>query len=254
MILKVMTYNILNGGENREQNILEVIQSVQPDIVILQEVYKSAFLQNLGMALNMQPFFGSGNRKRHVALLSRLPIRSISSHHPSFPIWNNVIEAEIEYRANRTLKVFGIHAKANLGVIWEWRRWREAKYILKQISPYSDKLCLIAGDFNAIAPNDAVVTSRMPKWLKLILWLQGNRIYRFSIRAYLKAGFTDSFRYLNDGEDGFTLPPPNPNSRLDYVMVNNALKQCLKKCWIVHEPSMVEKASDHYPVVAEFEL
>jgi endonuclease/exonuclease/phosphatase family metal-dependent hydrolase len=53
MIMKVMTYNILNGGVGREQDILEVIQSVQPDIAILQEVYTPDFLQDLGMALNM---------------------------------------------------------------------------------------------------------------------------------------------------------------------------------------------------------
>jgi endonuclease/exonuclease/phosphatase family metal-dependent hydrolase len=252
--MKVMTYNILNGGIGREQSIFEVIRSVQPDIVILQEVYEATFVQNLGMALNMQPFFGSGNRKRHVALLSRLPIRSASSRHPSFPIWNNVVEAAIEYRANKILNVFGVHAKANLGIVYEWRRWQEAKYILKQVSPYSDKPCLIAGDFNAIAPDDAVVTTRMPKWLKLTLWLQGNRVYRFSIRAYLMAGFTDSFRYLNDGEDGFTLPPPYPNSRLDYIFINSVLKSNLKKCWVVRKPSVVEQASDHYPLVAEFEL
>lgn len=252
--MKVMTYNIWNGGEGREQSILEVIQSVQPDIVVLQEVYNSTFLQNLGMALNMHAYFGEGNRKRRVALLCRLPIRSVNSQHPASTIWNNVIEAEIECFPGSILKLFGIHAKANLGILWEWKRWQEAKYILGQANQHTDKPCLIAGDFNAIAPNDTVVTSRMPKWLKLTLCLQGNRVYRFSIRAYLQAGFTDSFRDLNNGEEGFTLPPPNPNARLDYILVNSVLKQYLKKCWVVREPFMVEKASDHYPVVAEFEF
>ena len=93
--MKLMTYNIWNGGVGREQSILEVISSVQPDIVVLQEVYEAAFLDNLGTALNMQPFWVSGNRKRRVALLSRLPVLSLSSHHPAFPIWNNVIEASV---------------------------------------------------------------------------------------------------------------------------------------------------------------
>ena len=252
--MKVMTYNILNGGVGREQDILEVIQSVQPDIAILQEVYTPDFLQDLGMALNMEPFFASGNKKRRVALLSRLPICSASSHHPFFPIWRNVVEAEIEYQPNKILYVFGVHPKASLGIVSEWQRRWEAKHILKCVSPYLNRPCLIVGDFNAIAPGDSIMTNTMPQWLKLILWLQGNRVYRFSIREYLAAGFTDSFRYLNDGEDGFTLPPPYPNSRLDYVFVNGVLKVHLKNCWVVREPAVVEKASDHYPVVAEFEL
>ena len=94
----------------------------------------------------------------------------------------------------------------------------------------------------------------MPQWLKLKLWLQGNRAYHFSIREHLAAGFTDSFRHLNESEAGFTLPPPNPNSRLDYIFVNSVLKGYLRKRWVVRQSSVVENASAHYPVVAEFEL
>ena len=154
--MKVMTYNILNGGVGREQAILKVVQSIQPDIVILQEVYTSDFLQDLGTALNMEPFFATGIKKRRVALLSRLPIRSVRSHHPVFPIWRNVVEAEIEYQPNKTPYVFGVHPKADLGIVSEWWRWWEAKHILKYVSPYLDKRCLIAGDFNAIAPSSGM--------------------------------------------------------------------------------------------------
>jgi len=252
--MKVMTYNILNGGVGREQAILEVIQSVQPDIVILQEVYTPDFLQDLGTALNMEPFFATGNKKRRVALLSHLPIRSARSHHPLFPIWRNVVEAEIVYQPNKTLFVFGVHPKADLGIVSEWWRKWEAQHILKYVSLYSDKLCLVAGDFNAVAPGDSIGVNRMPQWLRLKLYLQGNRVYHFSIREYLAAGFTDSFRHLNESEAGFTLPPPDPNSRLDYIFVNGELSKYLKECWVVREPLVVEKASDHYPVVAEFDL
>ena len=249
-----MTYNILDGGVGRERAIVEVIQSVQPDIVILQEVYTPDFLQELGTALKMKPFFVPGNKKRRVTLLCRLPIRSTRSYHPAFPIWHNVVEVEIECPSNKILYVFGVHLKADLGIISEWWRWWEAKYILKCVGPYSNKLCLIAGDFNAIAPGDSITRDTMPGWLKLKLWVQGNRAYGFSIGAYVVAGFTDSFRYLNEREAGFTLPPPHPNSRLDYIFVNGELKAYLHKCWVVRKPSVVERASDHYPVVAEFEL
>ena len=96
-----MTYNILNGGAGREQLILSVIQSIQPDIVILQEVYTPKFLQDLADALEMEPFFANGNQKRRVALLSHLPIRSVKSHHPILPIWRNVVASEIEYQSGQ---------------------------------------------------------------------------------------------------------------------------------------------------------
>jgi len=249
-----MTYNILDGGEGREEYLLEVLQAVQPDIAILQEVYHESFIQNLAGALKMDSFFAGGNRKRRVALLSRLPIISRHSYHSFPPIWRNVVEADIEYQPNKRLRLFGIHPMANLSVICECWRWWESKQIIERVKLHATEPCLIAGDFNAIAPRDRVAMSRMPRWLKLTILIQGNRVYHFSVRKYLSAGLTDCFRALHSNDDGFTLPPPKPNSRLDYILVNESLKSHLIDCRVVREPSAVLKASDHYPVVAEFQM
>ena len=249
-----MTYNILDGGEGREEYLLEVLQTIHPDIVLLQEVLHRSFVQKLANALKMEAFFTSGNRKRRVALLSRLPLVSCQSYHPFPPIWHNVIEAEIEYQPGKRLRLFGIHPIANLSVICELWRWWEAKQVIGRAKPTGTEPCLIAGDFNAIAPNDRVVTSRIPRWLKLTILLQGNRVYHFSMRKYLSVDLTDCFRVLCPNDDGFTLPPPKPNSRLDYILVNDALKSHLTNCRVVREPSAVLKASDHYPVIAEFQM
>ena len=216
-----MTYNILDGGEGRENYLLEVLQTVKPDVAIL---------------------------------LSRLPVISCQSHHRFPPIWHNVIEAEIEYQPDKRLWLFGIHAVANLSVIWELWRWWEAKHIIGRVKPYTAEPCLVAGDFNATAPDDRVAISQMPQWLRLIILTQGNRVYRFSIRKYLAVGLTDCFRAVHPDDGGFTLPPPQPNSRLDYILVNDVLKSHLIDCRVVREPSAILKASDHYPVVAEFQM
>jgi exonuclease III len=249
-----MTYNILDGGEGRGAYLLEVLQAVQPDIAILQEVYQADFVQNLASALKMESFFAGGNRKRRVALLSRLPVISCQSYHRFPPIWRNVIEAGIEYQPSKKLWLFGVHPMANLSVLCECWRWWEAKRIIKRVKRHAAKLCLVAGDFNAIAPRDRVVMNRMPRWLRLTILFQGNRVYHFSVRKYLSAGITDCFRIMHPDDDGFTLPTPEPNSRLDYILVNDGLKQNLINCWVVREPPAVLKASDHYPVVAEFQI
>lgn len=254
MTLRVMTYNILDGGEGRENYLLEVLQAVQPDIAILQEVYDEDFVQNLASVLKMDSFFATGNRQRRVALLSRLPVISSRSHHPFPPIWRNVVEAEVEYRPNKRLWIFGIHPMANLSVVCEFWRWWEAKQIVGHANLHAAEPCIIAGDLNAIAPHDHVVTNRMPQWLKLTILAQGNRVFHFSVRKYLSAGFTDCFRVAHPNDDGFTVPPPKPNSRLDYILVNEALKSHLIDCWVVGAPPAIVKASDHYPVVAEFQV
>ena len=246
-----MTYNILDGVANREVHILEVIQNAQPDIVILQEVFTEEFLRSLSQSLEMNYFMGGGNKERKVALLSKLLVRAFQSHHPVFPIWRNFIEAEIEYEPSKIARMIGIHPIANLGIVFEiWRRW-EANYIIRHVRRYQNMSCLIAGDFNAIAPGETVNMATMPNWLKWIIYLQGNRVYHFSIAKFLSAGFIDCFRSLNSDE-GFTLPPPNPNSRLDYVFVNATMRTYLKKCWVIREPASINLASDHYPVMAEF--
>jgi exonuclease III len=55
-------------------------------------------------------------------------------------------------------------------------------------------------------------------------------------------------------EYDFNLPPSHPNARLDYILVNELMKPNLIDCWVVREPCTVLKASDRYPVVAEFRL
>ena len=252
MSLRVMTYNILDDGENREMYILEVIQTARPDVVILQEVFTEDFLKFLSGSLAMNYYIGTGNKKRKVALLSRLPVRTFKSYHPSFPIWWNFIDVEIEYQPNKITRIIGVHPVANLGVVFEiWRLW-ETKYVINHVQNYQNAPCLIAGDFNAIAPGEKVKTENMPGWLRWIIYLQGKRVYHFSIEMLLSAGFIDCFRSLNAADDGFTLPPPDPNSRLDYIFANALMKAYLRKCWVVREPDSVNLASDHYPVMAEF--
>ncbi len=254
ILLRVMTYNILDGGEGREEYLLEVLQAVRPDIAVLQEVFHEGFVQGLASALEMKAFLPCGNRKRRVALLSRLPVTSSTIYHYLPPMWRNVIKAEVEYQPHKRFRLFGIHPMANLSVICELWRWWEARRIIARVKPHAAEPCLVAGDFNAIAPSDRVLTNHMPGWLKLTILIQGNRVYHLSIRQYLAAGFIDCFRAAHPGDDGFTLPPPQPNSRLDYILVNDALKSHLVNCWVVREPPAILRASDHYPVVADFQM
>ena len=247
-----MTYNILDGGENRESRILQIIQASRPDVIILQEVFTEEFLKSLSRSLGMDYYFGTGNKRRKVALLSKLPVRTFKSYHPLFPTWRNFIDAEVEFERNRLVRIIGVHPIANLGVLFEIWRSLEAQYIISHYRNVQNEPCLIAGDFNAIAPGEKVKTESVPNWLKWIIYLQGNRVYYFSIGKFLSAGFTDCFRFLNPTDDGFTLPSSNPNARLDHIFVNSKMKDFLSKCWAVREPNSVNLASDHCPVIAEF--
>lgn len=278
MQLKIMTYNVLDGGAGREALILQVLQHARPDIVILEEVYDAPFVEQLGQALAMQPFFGEGNRRRRVALLSRLPVDAFHSHHPNPPIWRNFVEAEVRCQPGKRLRLFGAHPAAGLELPMEAWRWWEARLILDRVRrslarrlppgdserpgngashsqvALKDEICLIGGDFNAIAPGDTVERRGMPGWMRAMILLQGNRLYRMSLRAYQKAGLIDCFRRLNPQAAGYTYPVPQPYARLDYLLVNAALAPALRRCQVLAQPEAVHSASDHYPLLLELEI
>ena len=249
-----MTYNVLNGGCGREADVLAVLTGVAPDLVVLQEVRDAEFVDWLANALEMKRFFARGNTRYHLAILSRWPIVASGSHHPFPPIQQTVLEATIARPGGLRVDVFGVHPAPFPSLPLElWRRW-EISVVLGRVRRRPPSLCLIAGDFNAVAPGDNPQIDRMRVLDRVLILLQGRRIHRFAIGAMLRAGMTDCFRELHPDADGFTYGPPAPNGRLDYIFANEALKPHLQRCFVVREPPEVDRASDHYPVVAEFAL
>jgi endonuclease/exonuclease/phosphatase family metal-dependent hydrolase len=251
--LRVMTYNIKDGGAGRESLVFEVIRTNQPDVIFLQEVVNPAITHQWAEKLGMNCIVAKGVSLRHAAILTRYPILSWQSR--SFPmnISRDFLMATIEYPPQQHLNLFCVHLTAQPFLLFEWLRLQEIKAVLR-LAVYSPSTpCLIVGDFNAVSPIDKPVTTSLPLMLKIMLWAQGNRFVRSVISEMLAAQFHDCFRTLNE-VDGFTLPPPNPTIRFDYIFANTALISKLQTCYVVREPSAVDQASDHYPVVAEFAL
>jgi endonuclease/exonuclease/phosphatase family metal-dependent hydrolase len=253
MSFRVMTYNILDDGIGREPLILEVVRAAQPDMVILQEVGRWGTVETLAAALHLNRGFARGNSKRHLAVLSRFPILECHSYHP-WPLSTALLEAKIELAAHRSLLLFGVHLAAQPFVLFELWRWREITTILRRVRPYLSEPCVLTGDFNAIAPGDTANVAAWPKRLKQMWNVQGRRVFHWALAEVSEAGFTDCYRCLHPDDSGFTLPTPTPNSRLDYIFATDVLKHRLRHCIVVQEPPATEVASDHYPVVAEFDL
>ena len=249
--MRVMTYNILDNAVGREVLVFEVLQAAQPDIVVLQEVGRAETVSQWAGALGMEFRFAAGNSKRHLALLSRLPIVHHHSYHPP-PLSATLLEATLEIAPQQHLHVYGVHLAAQPFVLLEMWRWWETKMILRRIRPHMLEPCLLAGDFNALGPGDPVnIDEWPPRLMRMLVWY-GGRVPRWTISEVTAAGFVDCFRSLQSREDGFTLPTPTPNSRLDYIFVSGMLRSWLTDCHVVREPLAVEQASDHYPLMAEF--
>jgi exodeoxyribonuclease-3 len=252
--LRVVTYNVLDDGRGRAELIVEILRDIAADLIVLQEVFGEDLVRRIGEALGMQYFVARGNSKYHLAVLSRWPIRVRHSHHPFPPIQQTVLEAVIDCPNGRSLAVLGVHPVPRPLVFCEWwRRW-ELRVALRWLEPYQPSGCLLLGDFNASAPGDAPDVRRLGLLNRACILLQGQRIYRWAIRGVLDAGLVDCFRTLHPDTDGFTYGPPAPSGRIDYIFASASLASCLTKCFVAREPAAVDRASDHYPVVAEFDL
>ena len=55
VMMRLLTYNILKGGQEREAQIVEVIRSVAPDVVVVQEVLEATRFRQIATALGMSP-------------------------------------------------------------------------------------------------------------------------------------------------------------------------------------------------------
>jgi len=113
---------------------------------------------------------------------------------------------------------------------------------------------LLAGDFNAVAPGDYLEREGLTIKERLMLWWEGGRIYHDVITSILARGYIDCFRALHPKEDGFTLPAPASHVRLDYIFADRLMYNHLRECYVVTTPAVALHASDHYPVLAVFEM
>lgn len=76
MALRLLSYNILHGGEDRLPLIASVIQGQRPDMVALLEANSHSNAEELAQQLGMNLTFGEANERTqtHIAWLSRFPV------------------------------------------------------------------------------------------------------------------------------------------------------------------------------------
>jgi endonuclease/exonuclease/phosphatase family metal-dependent hydrolase len=251
--LRVVTFNIKDGGRHRENFIIEVLTAVQPDLILLQEVTHPNLVQDLATRFKMEFAIAKGHSLRHVALLSHYLIRSSVSSTPVPGLSRDFLAATIEFPPRQTLAVFVVHLAAQPFAIFEWLRQLEIRSVLRYANRFSALPCLLAGDFNSVGPMDRPITKTLSWHVKLMLFLQANRFPHRVIHTVQTAQFFDCFRLLHT-DPGYTLPPPVPTVRFDYLFANSSLKSLLQNCFVVQHPQAVEFASDHYPLAADFAL
>ncbi len=244
--IRLLTYNIREGGAGRERLIEAIVGRCAPDLVILQEAVTPAVVERI--AKNLRYPHWASRAGTSVAFLSRVPIESCGWHHPWFGR-----RAFLELRlagAYQELHVYGVHLSAIHSNWTEARRVREIRALLARLRETRDAFQVVTGDFNTLAPGESLPVHRLPPRLRALMWLGGGQIRWRTIRAMLEAGYKDGFRQSHETAPGHTFPSWDPHIRLDYVFVSTTYVDRIAACDVITGDPMLPQASDHLPVLA----
>jgi exodeoxyribonuclease-3 len=252
--VRLLTYNIREGGVGRVEQLAEVIAAAQADVVALQEARDPGVVERLAA---LAGFRFSGSRTSHsTGFLSQVPVIDFAWRHPP-----GTRHALLEVSLGDGLpRVFVVHLRAWFSKWSEDRRARELRGLLQGIREQLERekhafaFHVLAGDFNALAPGERFDPSPMPAWIRGMIWLSGRDIARSTIEMMRADGYVDAWRVLHpDSEQkpGFTFPVWNPHVRLDYVFTPAAYASRVTACEVRRTPEVARSASDHFPLLVE---
>lgn len=249
MSLRLLSYNIRFGGRGREHALAETIIAAAPDLVVFQEATDPSVIERLAETTKF-PFWAA-RRNHSIGFLSR---QEVDYHEWHYPAGARHSFLEI-VPAGSDARIFGLHLSARFSKWDERRRAREIRSLLDGIKRHQNGFHALVGDFNTLAPGEALNLNRMPAWIRALIWISGRKLQRETIQLMLDAGYGDGFRMLHAEDKGYTFPTWDPHVRLDYVFVPKAFSNRLEKCEVVTEPKeRIRSASDHCPLVAELSL
>lgn len=166
--------------ENEKLIVRQVIQKVNPDILVLQEMGTADFLEELrldlsneGQHYNYAIHMAGADSDRHIAVLSKLPPKGVVKHKDlEFKYFDGrkmvkrgMLEVSFELEVNFEFTLFAVHLKSRYAENKEdelsaMRRTREAEAsrnrIIQRTHEQGRMHYLVAGDYND-HPNSATM-------------------------------------------------------------------------------------------------
>jgi exodeoxyribonuclease-3 len=246
---RLLSYNIRFGGHGREEALAETILAIAPDLVVFQEATRPDVIERIAEATNF-PYWAA-RRNHSIGYLSREEVEYHEWHYPAGARHSflEIVPAAGEAR------IFGLHLSARFSKWDERRRTREIRSLLDGIKRHREGFHVLVGDFNTLAPGEALNIDKMPPWIRGLVWISGRKLQRETIQLMLDAGYSDGFRMMHPDVSGYTFPTWDPHVRLDYVFLPRAFAKRLVSCDVICEPKeRVQAASDHCPLVAELAM
>lgn len=255
--MRVVAYNILDGGSGRVDLLIQVLLAQQADVIGLVEAEDSQVLHQLAQRLDMDHVMAMG-RKHAVALLSRWTIDWSINHtalDESAP--QSLLEAHITPGHGPPLVLGILHLLPHAGQADETRRLTEIARTLEIFKPHRDagRPHLLMGDFNSNSPTQQIDPARCRPRTRRDWEANGGMIPRRVIQMVLDAGYLDTLDVADPqaARTKGSFCTKHPGQRVDYIFSHGIDRSRITSGWIEHtHPADI--ASDHYPVGAEIDL
>lgn len=269
--LKVMTYNIWNGFEwgkdtVRKAQFIHWVQAQQPDVLALQELcgYDEEQLK-ADAAKWGHPYVQLLKTEGYpTGLTSRKPI--VLKERATDGLWHGLLHAE-----TYGIDFFVVHlSPADCDF-----RLREASLIADRVKRNGNGKFMILGDFNAHSPFDG---EELKHNQYLLDQYAQNKSEQYSnlrlgefdyavMSAFLALPTIDITQIHVEAKERYTYPSPaligkyrenlqeviQTRGRIDYILTSPALAQSCKNV-MIHNKEETAMLSDHYPIMAEFEI
>jgi endonuclease/exonuclease/phosphatase family metal-dependent hydrolase len=271
--MRVLTYNIHHwegtDGKIDVARVTEVIRAAAADIVALNEVYHPVqwpeqgrpALPAMAEMLGMNWVFGKATEYPWQgqiepagygnACLSRWPIRAYAVHRLA-PISGreprNLLEVRLELPDGRPFTVYVTHLDHQSEAV----RLAQIRAALQWTLRDRERPHLLLGDLNAQSPTDL---QRFGQQVEVTASAGAEELTWEEPRVVphlLRVGYLDCFTQAGEGE-ALTWPTSAPQVRIDYIFASSALATKLRCCQRWDFPPAAV-ASDHFPMLAEFEL
>jgi len=227
-MLRVMTWN-LNCGNKDENDVKlrlpsmnSIVQSQRPDVLAVQEAPKREHLVSVStykFHLAAEPHGYSLALFSHLEPQHGKTFEHMAGRHP-------LVRLTVWYRG-LSIDVFTIHLNARNQPDDQATRNQKTQGVLNKISTETHGAFLLVGDFN----------------------LHGEEP---GYKTLSTAPLIDCYHALHPFESGITFEGVHPPQLFDYIFASPDLANQLRSCYVL-DTSDVRAASDHFPVVAEFE-
>ena len=254
--MKIVSYNVNGIRAALKKGFLEWLVATDPDVICLQEIKAQEEQLDLGVfesAGYPYNYWFSAQKKGYsgVAILSKIKPKNI--------VYGTGIESmDFEGRNIRAdfsdISVMSMYLPSGTNI----QRLEHKFEYMDLLQNYVDELkkelpnLVICGDYNicheAIDIHDPVRNKNVSGFLPE---------ERAWMTSFLKSGFIDAFRALNNAPHQYSWWSYRANARannkgwrLDYTLVSTALKENIKRAVILTEAVH----SDHCPVLLELNL